>query len=159
MPGPDLSETGSDLNLVEGEIRHVSESTSFSSPTGSQTPTRPQETPHQTPQEVLEKSVFFSKKNYKFVANLPGGVWGGLLGVWGGLGTQLGLKSLSIRGQGVFPHRPFSCSGRFEASRGLKSSSLAGLRLEKSGFEVDSGRRGGRSCHRVVKLLETKASE
>ena len=61
--------------------------------------------------------------------------------------------------QGVFPHRPFSCSGRFEASRGLGRPSLAGLGLEKSGSEVDLGRRGGRSCHRVVKLLETKASE
>ena len=29
----------------------------------------------------------------------------------------------------------------------------------KSGFEIGLGRRGGRSCHRVVKLLETKASE
>ena len=89
------------------------------------------------------------------------GFWGfgGLGGLLGGLGTQFGLKSLSIRGQGVFSHRPFSCSERFEASRGLGSSSLAGLRLEKSGSEVDLGRRGGRSGHRVEKLLETKPSE
>ena len=41
--------------------------------------------------------LFFKKKNLDFYLNLPGRVWGGLLGSWGALKGQLGLKSLSIR--------------------------------------------------------------
>ena len=72
-----------------GKIRHVSESTSFSSPTGPQRAHQTPRRPPQTPPEGFRKIVFFS--------NLPGGVWGGLLGYFRGSGGQLGLKSLSIR--------------------------------------------------------------
>ena len=101
MPGADLAETGSDLNLVVGEIRLVSESIGFSSPTGPQTAqTDPQDPPRTPPGGFENKFYFFAKKNYFFKLSWggPGGVWrgqeGGLVWVSGG---QLGLKSLSIR--------------------------------------------------------------
>ena len=48
-----------------------------------------------------------------FFSNPPGGVLGGLRGsVWASAG-QIGLKSSSIRLQGVFPRRPKSTSSLF----------------------------------------------
>ena len=55
MPGPDLGKTGSDPNLVVGEIRHVSESTSFSSQTGPQEPNRAPGDPPEPSQEGFKK--------------------------------------------------------------------------------------------------------
>ena len=54
MPGPGLSKTGLKLDPGEGEIRHVIESTSFSSPTGFPDPPRPPGDPPSPPQGGLK---------------------------------------------------------------------------------------------------------
>ena len=62
MLGADLAETGSDLNLVVGEIRRVSESIGFSKQTGPQTTqTSPPDPPDPPgpPQKVLEIICIF----------------------------------------------------------------------------------------------------
>ena len=101
---------------------------------------------------------FFCKKITCF-PKVPWGVLGGSWGQFGSLGGQFGSKSLSIRIHGVFPRRPDRGSHPSRPAGAWEGPALAGPGWGKAGLKSIWGAGCGRSCHRVVELVETKPSE
>ena len=91
----------------------------------------------------------------KLLGGVLGGSGGLVWGVWGAVWLEKPIDSMTRR----LSPAPVFVLAPISASFGLNLPSFGGVRLEKSGSDLDLGRRGGRSGHRVVELLERKASE